>query len=44
MSKEIIKPVPGYEGRYGCQNKETFTIYRKMKDGYHLNGEKETFF
>ena len=33
MSKEIIKPVPGYEGRYGVSDQGNVYRYLKMKDG-----------
>jgi hypothetical protein len=43
MSKEIIKPVPGYEGRYGVSDQGNVYRYRKMKDGTILMVKKKHF-
>ena len=33
MSEEIIKPIPGYEGRYGVSDQGNVYRYQKLKDG-----------
>ena len=40
MSKEIIKPVPGYEGRYGVSDQGNVYHYRHKKDGTIVTTKK----